>query len=353
MKYLDYSHLSGLVHQWVLSPDTAIAGLYAGDNVGDTALKESVVSVAEEMNLNYGVQYAGFRKLGFTYYPRVRGMLVGGGAIGQNGLIEFLAKRYASNPEQVVFHGVDFAPPHRLSMGSKTFLAQVGKISCRSTVQADRLANALSRSVSYAPDNAFCHPALVEIDSVSRQDRTLGINVVPFSKVGILPGAEEKKDRVANAYREIVRQATSACIDEGIAVTHFPFTPADEQFAADIFADLKVTLKPFQNSPTHRIRQIAQMERFIATRLHSHIFAILAQTPFLSISYAGKCKLLQEDLSIPVDSRIRKTDLLRHRHQSISKLVDGDYFRLRRDHFNGLRKKCHRNLKDSFRLLQS
>jgi polysaccharide pyruvyl transferase WcaK-like protein len=330
-----------------------IAGLYAGDNIGDTALKESVVSIAEACGVTYGVQYAGFRTLGFTYYPRCESLLVGGGAIGQNDLIEFLATRYAANPGKVVFHGVDFAPPERLSNESQAFLRRVGKISCRSTVQADRLADALGRPVSYAPDNAFCHPAAKEAGTVPTREDTFGINVVPFSKVGILPGAGGKKSRAAEAYRSAIREAVITLTRDGVSVTHLPFTPADEQFAADLFQDLDVTLKSFRNNPAHRIRQIAGMERFVATRLHAHIFAILARTPFLSISYAGKCRLLQADLSIPPDSRIRKEELIDQPERCTDRILECDYFQLPPDQFDHLQTTCRQELEDSFDLLQN
>ena len=148
MHHLSLRHLSGLARQWLTPPDVAIADLYASGNVGDTALKESVVSVADALGVQYGVQHTGLRMFGFAYYPQCKGLLIGGGAIGQNNLIGFLATRYAADPGQVVFHGVDFAPPHRLSPESKAFLRQVGKISCRSTLQADRLAEALDRPVA-------------------------------------------------------------------------------------------------------------------------------------------------------------------------------------------------------------
>lgn len=126
----------------------------------------------------------------------------------------------------------------------------------------------------------------------------------------------------------------------------------DEQFAADLFEGLDVTLKPFRNDPAHRIRQIAGMERFIATRLHAHIFAILAQTPFLSISYAGKCKLLQEDLSIPSGSRIRKEELIDQSERCTARILDGNDFQLPSDRFDHLRTTCRRELVDSFERLQ-
>ncbi len=330
--------------QWLSPPRVAVAGRYVGNNVGDTALKEAAVHVAETEGVDYGVQMTVFRKFGFSFYPRCEGLLVAGGALGQNDLIEYIAERYGDDPRRVALWGIDFTPPSELSERSLSFLGQIGGISCRSTAQARRYEEVLGRPVTYHPDNAFCHPAGQEAGTNIAGRKELGINLVPFTEVGIIPGQDDRKQSAAAAYRTAVRQALEAFLEAGYAVTHVPFTPADEHFAGEILRGLEVTQEPFRDRPAEVIGQIAGFERFIATRLHAHIFAVLAGTPFFSIAYAGKCERLQEDLPIPPAARVRKADLLEDPDRCAEKIYEAEYVHVDEDRRGELREEARRGL---------
>ncbi|PEN06505.1 hypothetical protein CRI93_09490 [Longimonas halophila] len=290
-----------LLCQHIDTPEVAIIGSVHRENVGDMALSEGVASVLEKEDVSSGTQLIGEGMVGLSKWPIGQGKaIVAGGALGRETPLRSLVEKYGNDPHQVAIVGISFWSNHGLSKASVDFLRSVKFLSCRNYRDVDTLTEMGIKGAKFAYDNAFALP----VKEYVRDKRRLGVNVVSrhmaWDGHGYIPANNKEVERpFGPAYTRSLQNIASTHLERGWDVVHIPFTNEDERFASWVFKDIPVELHTYDPRVEPTYRAVAKCSRFIGTRYHAHIFALKAQVPLLSFSYASKCTLLKQNLGIP------------------------------------------------------
>lgn len=114
------------------------------------------------------------------------------------------------------------------------------------------------------------------------------------------------------AYVSYFRAVIRHFISEGWQVEHLPFTPEDDFFAREMLGvERSVKFHDYSASPEHVMNHIRSADYLIASRFHAHVFAIAAEVPVFSISYAKKCSDLWKELGCRSQSCLLPEDLFK------------------------------------------
>ncbi|KZX48840.1 polysaccharide pyruvyl transferase CsaB [Haloarcula sp. K1] len=144
-----------------------------------------------------------------------------------------------------------------------------------------------------------CPVFLYEDPQVDTTGRT-GVNFRPYF--------DEKKDMPDSALKEYfgyddTEGATTAYIKNAQLICRqlddpifIPFTPGDEEFARKY---LDIPIYNYEFSVKKTLRRVSGVERMVATRYHSLIFAAICGKPVLPIAYEPKVEQVAERLNVP------------------------------------------------------
>jgi polysaccharide pyruvyl transferase WcaK-like protein len=285
-------------------------------NVGDLALGYTVESVAQAVSRKPALQVLGGGFLGLHKWPQSDCVVVAGGAVGREDIIQTLRDKCADQPRALAIEGISFWSVDSLSDSSLAFLNSVKSITCRNSRDAQRLRHLGVRKAQHVQDNAFLLAGddhIVESTELPLK-RTLALNVVSQhmkrkGKSYVSSGYDRVSHNFGKAYKKTIRGITKAHLDRGWNVKHTPFTPDDEMYAKYIFNGLNVELQSFSPDPMKVIKSISSSYKMIGSRFHAHVFSFICDTPFLSLSYAPKCRLLWQDLGLSRETQATQAEI--------------------------------------------
>lgn len=332
------------LRQRASSPAVGIVGAYNTSNLGDLAMGAVLRGLARAEGLGSGV--VSYANLGWFPEPRAA-VLGGGGVITTHPSSSFarFVRRWGELADRTALVGVsgelqpDECPDEVLE-----FLSRVPVWSARSRHERDGFAAATGRTdIAVQPDITWAAPGVLELDLPERdaEKRVLGLNVTPVlmgcSGGRFRPGAvpsdwyrrhlpEEAAvySSLGPGYVAAVREVVRGYRSRGWHVRCIPLALEDELFARAVFDAREVELAPYSLDVAAAIRRAAGCSRFVATRFHSHIFAMLAGVPVLSIAYSPKCEYLWRELGLPGGAQVRLIELAREARAAAGKLIDSE-----------------------------
>jgi hypothetical protein len=332
--------------QHLRTPEIAISGSFGGHNLGDWSFAVTLASYGRTFGRTTALQDLG----SIVRYPIAGiGTLIGGGAIATKRTIEILADRYRHHPGSVALVGVDlerYSDSAEFSEPALRFLDKIGFLSVRCKSQTAILRAVLSRAdVVAQPDIVFAMPSILGLSNRSTfnpNEKVLGINATPLcmSRHGskFVPSYDGRQEEYESkwpelaavvkhagaAYTEILRETVDCYLARGWSVCCIPFTPTDELFARTVFPSNKIKVFRYVTDAARVFCRVQQCSRFIATRFHSHVFALAAGVPTCSIAYAPKCKDLWDDLGVGESVQLDVAALVRDKSRAVEVLLDGD-----------------------------
>lgn len=294
-----------------------IVGCYNTSNIGDRSFAAVLLGIASREGIpaastSYGI---------VSGAQLARPILLGGGGL-LNGTVHTPLSRLMLDP------GFDGASGHAMVSISTSYgvsplrpalrdkLERFRFLGVRDAVTATWLRTELPNTkVVLHPDIAFALPRLGSISLPPRQQRTVGINIMPvlmerregawsaksrFSDafVSANPKLAALGSATAESYVAIVQDAVHQLLRAGHKVIHVPFALEDDALARALFRHTSVRCLPFRNDPFSVLNAVARCEAFIATRFHAHVFALATATPLLSLPYSDKCSLLLQELGL-------------------------------------------------------
>lgn len=326
-----------LAKQVVFRPQVCVVGSYHGMNLGDNALKYSVMKICDDLNIKSGwttnahVNLAGADRF-----------IMGGGAIfrTKNDIIEGLNNGSIKKAGAI---GVDVKRESIKEYPSKTIQAikKFSHFSVRSKSQRNWINSKSNTCVEYAPDNAFCLPS----PKNPNRKQKIGFNVVGMciekkgeAWVPIHRNKEKYEnqgiinyERVGAGMKRIFRSVSKNLSQRGYELVHIPFTPRDEEVAEWVFENTSVDRKKYTGNPLRVIEEMSSMEKMIGCRYHSNIFAILTETPLISVAYARKCERLWEDMNFEKDFTITRNDISEAPNNAFQKIVECEGFKINKN----------------------
>jgi polysaccharide pyruvyl transferase WcaK-like protein len=324
--------------QHVFSPTLAVVGCYDTGNIGDLALGWTLRALVRSQGLPATLQPLS----AIECFPTASNTIVGGGGIltvHPRSPLHRLAARYASRAPHVALVGVSGTlTSDECNPSLRRFLSAVPFFSVRSQLERDELSGAIGRSdISVHPDVAFGLLKALRPRVRQPMSNLLGVNVSPFLfhyngrtfSVNNTPTAWFKRHlpeeaevygQIADSYVDVLRATLRAYIDRGWEVRLIPFAIEDYAFARSIFRTERVEFLPYSQNPVAVFETLTECSRFIATRYHSHVFALTAGVPCLSVAYAPKCRLLWDELGLPAYAKLGPLDLVRRKQYAIEVL---------------------------------
>lgn len=320
-------------------PRLAVIGCYDTGNVGDLALGWTLRAILLGNGLNPQLQPLG----SMERYPIAAHAILGGGGVltlHPNSPLPRVVARYASNAHRFALVGVSgLLTAEECSPPLREFLAAVPFLSVRSNAERRQLSFAIGRdSIRTYPDIAFGLPKVFRPRIFEPGSKILGVSVSPVLLHARgsrfiansapsawfnthLPQEAEVYDRIGASYIDVLRATLQTYLDRGWAVRLIPFAVEDHAFARAIFRSMRVEFVPYTANPIRVFESVSGCSRFIATRFHSHVFALSSGVPCLSISYSPKCRFLWDDLNLPAAAQISPLDLVRRRAHAVELLT--------------------------------
>lgn len=245
------------------------------------------------------------------------GVIVGGGGI----LGSRLRGKIAATPAPVAILGVDvFGVDNTLS-------SNVRYASARSEAGVARLRDLGAETPAYAPDVVWAVPlvwptvfedSIESLESGARPRPTLGINVTAWPRKlhyrqvqRLSRGDETSEDwTVITEYTRAIRSIAELYLSRGWNVEAVPFAIDDELLARKLFDGTKVRVHRFSLDARKVLARLRTYNRFVATRYHSHVFALAAGTSVLSIAYGRKCEELWDYYRWPDEAQVGRKEIL-------------------------------------------
>lgn len=280
-------------------------------NVGDIAIAEGV---------RQGVQsLAGLRLLSLSIDSEKNfdsvgklGIIVGGGSIVNDQVID--RSRTFLEGSKVSFFGVEvFGWPSDLRVNYPSNIVYTGVRSERSKDRVERFGCADARVV---PDAAWLIRSLEPSTRFSlKADKrpVLGINMTSWPKIyhfvrlkrysGDIPAKEET---VLVDYVSWLWSWVSEALEAGWRVVFIPFEVDDYYFANAIFGQLCIDrdvaiFENYDTDPYRNLALVSELDLFIATRYHAHVFALMCGTPLISVPYSMQVTELIKIMGLPAD----------------------------------------------------
>lgn len=274
--------------------DVGVQGSYETGNIGDRALGEQFKSQFEQEG--YQTSLFGRQTTSSNTPTRVLG---GGGVLHDWYGTDHLEKRlkYVDNGEKKLILGVGspgFQSERAQSLASKV-LPEMDVITVRDEWSKSNIEAVCDADVRVTA----CPVFLYEDPDVKSTGRT-GVNFRPYF--------DEKEDMSDRGLREYfgyddIEGATEAYINNARWICQqvedpvfIPFTPKDEEFARK---HLNIPVYDYEFSVRQTLERVSGVERMVATRYHSLIFAAICGKPVLPIAYEPKVEQVAERLDVP------------------------------------------------------
>ncbi|SEU04850.1 polysaccharide pyruvyl transferase family protein [Natrinema hispanicum] len=274
--------------------DIGVQGSYDTGNIGDRALGEQFKVQLEQK----GYRTKLFRR-GTTASNASKRILGGGGVLHDWYGVAHLKKRlkYVSSGEEGYAIGVGvpgFHSKEARSLASRV-LPELDLITVR-----DQWSKSNIEAVCDADVTVTACPVFLYDDPQETTSSRTGVNFRPYFG---------EKDDISNdvlkqyfGYTELedateryIRNAQQIC--ESIENPVFiPFTPKDEKFAQK---HLDIPIWPYEFSVEKTLKRVSSVDRMVATRYHSLIFAAICRKPILPLAYEPKVEQVAERLDLP------------------------------------------------------
>lgn len=324
----------------VAAPELSIFGCYDAGNVGDFALGQTLLGIA-----NSFARAALDSPRGVRLLTPPRALVLGGGGVVTTrpnspvaAFAKYAARRAAPPALSVV--GVS------CTLGGEALPADVVRVlksarwlSARSRSSADAMAKVAEREVVVQPDIAFAfRRTFGKFPLPRRLPKRFVFNVSPF-----LHGQEGKKfvarrqpspwfkrdlpdqaqwyERIGPQYATLMRELAGDLARDGWQLAAVPLAPEDDLFARALFQGVPVHCEPYSPDPRVALERFASAERALATRFHAHVFCMLTQTPFGSIAYSPKCSDLLQDLAMNQQAQVSPHQWVHERAESRARLL--------------------------------
>jgi polysaccharide pyruvyl transferase WcaK-like protein len=319
-----FDHRLRWLRQKLAGPTVGIVGGYHGGNLGDMALGAACEGPLRKAGYSTGLQTI----YSLPSWPACEFAVLGGGAIGYREPLQNVYARYGKSPERVFFLGVDFNDESAV-LEFADFLRNAGMITCRSRAQAEQMQRLLGRpDVRYHPDLVFALRTSFNQLPKTREDnqRVLGVNCATFfwleSGRDYVPGSAwetEVRQRsphlapwistLGPSYVKAFRTVLKRARQEGWQIWHVPFTPADDRFARHFLSSQVDRFIRYTPDPFHVLQTFRSFSRFLPTRFHSLVFALLSSTAVIPFCYAEKSEQLFFTLGVPLASQITAREI--------------------------------------------
>lgn len=281
------------IKRWV-PHDAGVQGSYETGNIGDRALGEQFKLQFEQR----GYQTSLFARQTTSSNTPTR-ILGGGGVLHDWYGTDHLEKRlkYVNDGETNLILGVGapgFQSERAQSLASKV-LPEMDVITVRDEWSKSNIEAVCDANVTVTACPVFLYKD-PDVESIGRT----GVNFRPYF--------EEKDDISDRALREYfgyddIEGATEAYIDNARWICQqiedpvfIPFTPKDEKFARE---HLNIPVYDYEFSVQQTLERVSGVERMVATRYHSLIFAAICGKPVLPIAYEPKVEQVAERLDAP------------------------------------------------------
>lgn len=280
------------VRRWT-PHEVGVQGSYETGNIGDRALGEQFKSQFQQE----GYQTSLFGKQTTSSNAPTR-ILGGGGVLHDWYGTKHLENRlnYVSSGEKKMILGVGapgFQSKKAQSLASKV-LPKMDAI----TVRDEWSKSNIEAVCDVEPTVTACPVFLYKDPKVKTTERT-GVNFRPYF---------DEKDDISNSVLkdyfgyDDIEGATKAYINNARLICQrvenpvfIPFTPRDEEFAREF---LDIPVHSYEFSVQQTLKRVSEVERMVATRYHSLIFAAICGKPVLPIAYEPKVEEVAERLDI-------------------------------------------------------
>ncbi|WP_122088214.1 polysaccharide pyruvyl transferase family protein [Halalkalicoccus subterraneus] len=276
------------------SHDFGIQGSYGTGNIGDKALGERFYEEIQARGRS--VEMFNHTTESSNAPNRVLG---GGGVLHDWYGTEHLKTRlaYATGGKKAFAIGVGvpgFQSPEGRDLASRV-LPELDLITVRDEWSKSNIEAVCDTDVTVTA----CPVWLYDDPQEPTSDRT-GINFRPYFG--------EKEDMSESALRDHfgytdLENATERYIENIKRICKFvdnpvfiPFTPKDEKFAQKY---LDIPIWPYTFSVEKTLKRVSNVERMVATRYHSLVFASICRKPILPLAYEPKVEEVAERLDLP------------------------------------------------------
>ena len=342
-------------------PTVGIAGSYNTGNIGDLALGWTVRRVLENNNIQGMLNSSSV----IERYPIPDAMIFGGGGVlpkqaAQS--LRYLAEQHPHLTDRTALVGLGgWLDAETCSPAVRDFLNRVPFFSVRSERDKVDMSSVVNPDrITVQPDLVFGMSSAFRLpfDRKATEDRVLGVSVLPFFLAQKRhrfismpdppfwnistrdPELASVGDQAGERFVKVIQSAVKIYKSRGWRVRVIPFTIEDETFAKVALRDVSVEFVPYDPNPLRVAQEISQCDRFISTRLHSHIFSFLVGVPTLSIGYDLKCSSLWSDLGLPAESQIQRLQMVQHPESATEKLTDSSPVVLDPGILDGLQRKA-------------
>lgn len=269
-----------------------IKGNYRIGNIGDRAVGEILQKQLSDENRNVKL----FDRHIETSRAPVR-ILGGGGVIYDRFGVSDLRSRvnYVLDANKGGIIGVGV--PGLASDDSKEYLKETLPRIDLITVRSERDAKILEEICDIQVHTTACPSLLYENPAAQNKYKT-GINFRPwfyydsehlneyFDYSSDIDTNKANREYIKNA-KEVIRN-----VEDPVFI---PFEKKDEQFAREYF---DIDILPYEFSVQKTLKRVSSVEKMVATRYHSLIFAAVCNKPVLAISYAPKVSQMAKRMNI-------------------------------------------------------
>ncbi|MBN2654300.1 MAG: polysaccharide pyruvyl transferase family protein [Nitrospirae bacterium] len=156
--------------------------------------------------------------------------------------------------------------------------------------------------VTHDVEQAFDLAVLLAPESANKsavQSKIIGLSVLPLKRSALMKDEDLMLQSLSDSMRNIIE-------DYGFDVRLFIFNDSDgdaalaEKLSSMINVSSSVSIVQYQK-PKEMLAKVAECSHFVAMRLHSAIYAYMAQVPFVIINYHTKCERFAR--SVGLDQR--------------------------------------------------
>jgi polysaccharide pyruvyl transferase WcaK-like protein len=273
--------------------EIGVQGSYKTGNIGDRALGEQFKSQFQQED--YRTSLFGKQTTSSNSPTRVLG---GGGVLHDWYGTKHLEKRlnYVNSGDNKLILGV--GAPGFKSKEARSLASQILPKMDAITVR-DEWSKSNIEAVCDADVTVTACPVFLYEDPQAEITGRTGVNFRPYF--------DEKDDMSDAALKEYfgyedINDATTAYIDNAQLICQrvenpvfIPFTPRDEEFARKF---LEIPVYDYENSVQKTLKRVSEVERMVATRYHSLIFAAICGKPVLPIAYEPKVEAVAERLKV-------------------------------------------------------
>lgn len=284
-----------------LPHDVGVQGSYNTGNIGDKALGKIFKTRLETDGYSVRLFPDTVSKSNSNYQ-----ILGGGGVLHDWYGADHLRKRlnYVSDGGFIIGVGVPgFRSKEAKQLASRK-IPNTSLITVRDRQSKKRINEVCNADVTVTADPAF----LYEDPGATSKYKT-GVNFRPWFKYSTdeFPWSELDEETLCwhfdfsecidreRAFKSYIKNAQQIC--EAVSDPVFiPFHKMDQQFAEN---HLDVTILEYTPSVKETLYRISSVEKMVASRYHSLVFAAITKTPVYALTYAPKVRELSNRLEIP------------------------------------------------------